>query len=65
MKRAVIDVRGWRAVGRADYGYSIYVMRKRKEGHTSRQARQGSSAADMQIDERQRDLQESQRWGVM
>ena len=71
MKRDVGDVRGWRAA----YGWicsGIYVMRKRKgrQAHrdrqgrlrASRQGRQGSSAADMQIDE---PSEERERWGSM
>jgi len=53
MKRDVGDVRGWRAA----YGYIVvYMSCERGRAGTQRQARQaqgrqGSSAADMQIDE--------------
>lgn len=41
-------------------------MSCKKKGQGRHEAgQQGSSAADMQIDERQGDLNESQRWGFM
>ena len=64
MKRDVGDVRGWWAA----YGHIVvYMSCERGRAGTQRQARrvqgrQGSSAADMQIDE---PSEERERWGSM